>query len=89
MHAGLKEGSGTVLGRFWDDFQRVLDGFWEDFGQKFGSFLEELEGQTMIRATKGKSMDGWMDGWIDLSIDSVDQSIRPSSTVEQSERSDR
>ena len=23
----LKEGSGTVLGRFWEDFERVLDGF--------------------------------------------------------------
>ena len=23
----LKEGSGTVLGRFWEDFERVFDGF--------------------------------------------------------------
>ena len=23
----LKEGSGTVLGRFWEDFERVVDGF--------------------------------------------------------------
>ena len=23
----LKEGSGTVLGQFWEDFERVLDGF--------------------------------------------------------------
>ena len=29
----LKEGSGTVLGQFWEDFDRVLDGFW---GSKWG-----------------------------------------------------
>ena len=23
----------------------------------------------MIRATKGKSMDGWMDGWMDGQVD--------------------
>ena len=59
----MKEGSGRVLGRFSNDFGRVLDGFWENFGKIFEAFSKDLEGQTMIRATKGKSMDGWMDGW--------------------------
>ena len=40
------------------DFERILEGFREDFGK-------DLTLQTMIRATKGISMDGWMDGWID------------------------
>ena len=26
----------------------------------------DLEGQTMIRATKGTSLDIWVDGWMDL-----------------------
>ena len=39
-----------------------------------------LEGLTMIRATKGKSMDGWMDGcmdgWMDGTIDPfIDEGI--------------
>ena len=42
------------------DFGRILGGFWEDF-------WKDLSLQTMIRATKGKSMDGWMDG-VDLII---------------------
>ena len=36
-----------------------------DFGKTFEAFCKGLEGQTMIRATKGTSMDGWMDGWMD------------------------
>ena len=43
------------LGGFWKDFGRILGGFWEDF-------WKDLILQTMIRATKGISMDGWMDG---------------------------
>ena len=35
-----------------------MEGFWEDF-------WKDLTLQTMIRATKGISMDGWMDGWKD------------------------
>ena len=42
------------------DFGRIWGGFLEDFG-------EDLEVQAMIRATKGKSMDGWMDR-VDLII---------------------
>ena len=30
-----------------------------DFGWIFGAFGKDLGGQTMIRATKGISMDGW------------------------------
>ena len=33
---------------------------WGGFGKEFWKNLSKL---TMIRATKGKSMDGWMDGW--------------------------
>ena len=50
--------------RFWSDFGR----FWMDFGWILGGFLEIfgfLGGRTMIRATKGTSMDGWMDGWME------------------------
>ena len=34
-----------------------------DFGRILGRFLEGFD-LTMIRATKGISMDGWMDGWM-------------------------
>ena len=37
------EGLGKVLGRFWEDLGKVLDGF--------------LGGQSMIRVTKGTSME--------------------------------
>ena len=37
-----------------------------DFGRILGRFLEGFD-LTMIRATKGMSMDGWMDG-VDLII---------------------
>ena len=33
--AVLKEGSGRVLGEFWDGFGRILEGFWTDFGKIF------------------------------------------------------
>ena len=52
----LKEGSGRAPGRFWKDFEGGL-----------GEFLMHGFGKTMIRATKGISMDGWMDG-VDLII---------------------
>ena len=62
----LKEGSGRVLGGFWDgfgeDLGRIWDGVGEEFEKIFEAFWKDLGGQTMIRATKGKSMDGWMDG---------------------------
>ena len=49
MLSVLKEASGRVLGRFWEDFvrifKRICEAFWKD-----------LDGQTMIRATKGKSV---------------------------------
>ena len=55
------------------DFGRILEGFWEGFWkdltlQYFQSFQEtsHVEGLAlMIRATRGRSMDGWMDGWMD------------------------
>ena len=34
-----------------------------DFGRILAKFLEGFD-LTMIRATKGKSMDGWMAGWM-------------------------
>ena len=39
----LKEGSGTVLGRFWDGFGRILKGFWMDFNGIWGRFLKLFE----------------------------------------------
>ena len=36
-----------------------MDGFWECFGVILEAFCEGFGGQTMIRATKGISMDGW------------------------------
>ena len=39
-------------GSFLEGFCWIFVDFWEDFGT-----------QTMIRATKETSMDGWMDGW--------------------------
>ena len=50
FEGGFWEGSGRVLGRFWEGFGRILNGFWKNFGKDLGR-------QTMIRATKGKSME--------------------------------
>ena len=36
--AVLKEGSGRVLGEFWDGFARILDRFWKDFVMTFFGF---------------------------------------------------
>ena len=55
----------------------ILNGFWMDFGRILERFLKLIgrldiceafqveELALMIRATRGRSMDGWMDGWID------------------------
>ena len=53
---------GSDLGAILVDFGWILDGFWKDFWKIFRSLLEGFKAQAMIRATKGKSMDGWMDG---------------------------
>ena len=63
---------------FWKGFGQILDGFWKDFVIIFFLILEgtsigqtfQVEGLTsMIRATRGRSMDGSMgrlvDGWKD------------------------
>ena len=39
--------------------------FWEDFGT-----------QTIIRATKETSMDGWMDGWMDGEVLIIGKVVR-------------
>ena len=39
----LKEGSGRVLGRFWDGFGTVLKGFGMDFNGIWGRFLKLFE----------------------------------------------
>ena len=56
-----------------EQFREIWDGFWEDFGMIFAHVLEGLEGTSisetfqveglisMIRATRGRSMDGWME----------------------------
>ena len=62
-----------ALKGFWKGFGEILDGFWKGFVMIFFLILEgtsigqtfQVEGLTsMIRATKGTSMDGWMDGWM-------------------------
>ena len=35
-----KEGSGRVLGGFWEGFGRVLGGFWDGLGRILGEFWE-------------------------------------------------
>jgi hypothetical protein len=45
------------LGKFWGGFGKIFGDFWIDFGWIFGAFGKNLGGQTMIRATKGKSME--------------------------------
>ena len=49
------------------DFGRILDRIYEAFCAFFGRILGEAfqveELALMIRATRGRSMDGWMDGW--------------------------
>ena len=42
------------------DLKGILGGFLEGWINIFGE-----DAKNMIRATKGKSMDGWMDGWMD------------------------
>ena len=46
-------------------FSKILDGFWEFFGRILTDFWEDFGTQTIIRATKETSMDGWMDGWME------------------------
>ena len=53
FEGGFWDGSGRALERFCKDFDGVLNGFERDFGQIFAAFCQDLEGQTMIRATKG------------------------------------
>ena len=36
---------------------RWMNGFLGGVGKSFAAFCDDLEGQTMIRATKGKSID--------------------------------
>ena len=55
---GFREGFGRILGGFGEDFGKVWGGFWEGFGKILGRiFWKDLEGQTMIRATMGTSID--------------------------------
>ena len=55
------------------DFGRILDRIYEAFCAFFGRILGEAfqveELALMIRATRGRSMDGWMDGWMDGRMD--------------------
>ena len=52
---------GMVFDGFWEDFKRILEGFW----RRMAEACQVAELPLMIRATRGRSMDGWMDGWID------------------------
>ena len=51
---------GPILKGFLMDLKGILGGFLEGWINIFGE-----DAKNMIRATKGKSMDGWMDGWMD------------------------
>jgi hypothetical protein len=69
----VRDGFGTRLGSsidFGHDFAPILDIFWVDFGRILAGFREDfwkdLTLQTMIRATKGISLDRWVDGWMDF-----------------------
>ena len=62
-----KKSKKSCLGRFWDvgaiweaildRLLQILDGFWQDLGKILEAFWTDLEGKTMIRATKGKPID--------------------------------
>ena len=51
--------SGSNFGAIFGDFGWIWDGFWKDFEKILKAFWKDLGGQTMMRATKGKSMHGW------------------------------
>ena len=63
----------SCSGRFWNAlkiFDRLGENIWGDFGRFCMDFRWILEGiveelASMIRATRGRSMDGWMDGWME------------------------
>ena len=52
---------GSDCGWMLVDFWLILGRFWKEFGQ----FLARIFLPTIIRMTKGKSMDGWIDEWMD------------------------
>ena len=63
---GFGYGFGRILGAFWMDFLKILRRIFDE-KLRFWEFKFKLQNfwfsgwilQTMIRATKGKSMDGW------------------------------
>ena len=52
---------GKVFNGFWKGLKRILEGFWRNVAEP--GQVAELT--LMIRATRGRSMDGWMDGWME------------------------
>ena len=60
----ILERFGRILDGFGEDFERIWNGFWKDFEKTFEASwkVQVAELTLMIRATRGRSMDGWMDG---------------------------
>ena len=65
-HPTIDQKINQILDRFWKGSGSVLGGFSETFGwilgyifMDFGTIFVDLGEKTMIRATKGTSMDGW------------------------------
>ena len=48
---------------------RIYEAFCAFFGRILGEAFQVEELALMIRATRGRSMDGWKDGWMDGWID--------------------
>ena len=56
-HFGFFIDLGNDFGAIGGEFGWILDGFWNGLGEILEALWDDLEGQTMIRATKGKSID--------------------------------
>ena len=57
MHLGFSIDFESDFGATLGDVGRILDGFCEDLGKIFEAFWKDQGEQTMIRATKGTSID--------------------------------
>ena len=62
----ILERFGRILDGFGKKFKGIWNEFWKDFEKIFEASwkVQVAELTLMIRATRGRSMDGWMDGWM-------------------------
>ena len=65
MRLVSRMGFGRAFNGFWEDFEMILAGFWGNMAEA----CQVAQLTLMIRAMRGRSMDGWMDGWIDAWMD--------------------